>query len=106
MSFRTSHKPGFSRRTMLRGAGVALALPWMESLLPRQAGAQAAVAPLRYIPIFLPNGAAEVWAPTGAGAAWQLSSILSPFAELKAKMIVLSNLENGSSFNANGAASV
>ncbi|HVY30150.1 MAG TPA: DUF1552 domain-containing protein [Polyangiaceae bacterium] len=96
----------FSRRTLLRGAGVALALPWMESLLPRSAGAQAASAPLRYIPIFLPNGAAEVWTPQGAGAGWMLSSILAPFAELKAKMIALSNLENGSSFNPGGGASV
>ncbi len=95
-----------SRRNLLRGAGVALALPWLESLAPRIAGAQVATAPQRFLPIFLPNGAAEVWTPGGAGGAWQLSSILEPFAELKAKMQVITNLENGSSFNANGSASV
>ena len=53
-----------------------------------------------------PAGSAEVWQPTGQAGAWQLSSILEPFKELKAKMQVLTNLENGSSFNANGSASV
>ena len=98
----------FSRRNLLRGAGVALALPWMESLAPRIAGAQAGTAPLRYIPIFLPNGAAEMWNAQGqgAGAAWQLSGIMEPFAALKSKMIAISGLENGSSFNASGSASV
>ncbi len=96
----------FSRRNLLRGAGVALTLPWLESLAPRLAGAQAVAPRLRFLPIFLPNGAAEVWTPGGAGGAWQLGPILEPFAELKAKMQVLSNLENGSSFNANGGASV
>jgi hypothetical protein len=102
----TFARRAFSRRTLLRGAGVALTLPWLESLAPRIAGAQTATAPLRFLPIFLPNGAAEVWTPGGAGGAWQLSSILEPFAELKAKMQVITNLENGSSFNANGSASV
>ena len=46
-----------SRRVILRGAGVALVLPWMESLQPKAALAQAQVRK-RYLPIFLPNGAA------------------------------------------------
>lgn len=96
-----------SRRNLLRGAGVAITLPWLESLAPRVAGAQAAAGPiLRYVPIFLPNGSAEVWTPQGQGSAWTLSAILSPLTELKSKTIVITNLENGSSFNANGSASV
>lgn len=95
-----------NRRNLLRGAGVALTLPWLESLAPRVAVAQAAGPALRFIPIFLPNGASENWKPQGAGAAWQLSGPLEPLAALKSKMMVISNLENGSSFNANGSASV
>lgn len=96
-----------SRRTILRGAGVALCLPWLESLAPKGALAQSTVR-RRYMPIFLPNGAAELWKPsaTGAGAAWKLSSVLAPLEQLKSKMIVLTNLENGTSFNANGGSSV
>ena len=96
----------FSRRTLLRGAGVALALPWLESLAPRIAGAATGIAPIRYMPIFLPNGAPETFWPTGSGTNWALSSVLAPFAELKAKMQVIANLENGSAFNKNNGAPV
>ncbi len=92
----------FNRRTMLRGAGVALALPWMESLAPKAVRAQAAAAPKRFIPIFFPNGSAEWWRPAaaGEGAAWQLSPILQPFEALKSKMIVMTGMQNWASFNA------
>jgi hypothetical protein len=100
----------FSRRLVLRGAGVALTLPWLESLLPtKSAQAQAATAPKRYIPIFLPNGASENWKPlqVGVGAAWTMSPVFELMgAALKAKMNVLSNFENGSAFNADGGSSV
>jgi hypothetical protein len=97
----------FARRNFLRGAGVAITLPWLESLAPR--GARAVTAgPRRYMPIYLPNGAAEAWKPptSGAGAAWQLSSVLAPLAAVKSKMIVITGLENGTSFNADGGSSV
>lgn len=101
----------FSRRIVLRGAGVALTLPWLESLLlpNKSASAQAAgTAPKRYMPIFLPNGASENWKPgsVGVGAAWALSPVLDVFGPLKAKMQVLTNFENGSAFNADGGSSV
>ncbi|HEX3776559.1 MAG TPA: DUF1552 domain-containing protein [Polyangiaceae bacterium] len=89
-----------SRRTVLRGAGVALTLPWLESLAPRAARAQTVTYPQRFLPIFFPNGSAEFWDPAavGQGDAWQLSPILEPFQALKQKMIVLSNMENYSPF--------
>src|SRR5688572_5693869 len=90
-----------NRRTLLRGAGVALALPWLESLAPKAARAQAALRPKRFVPIFFPNGAAERFRPAaaGSGAAWALSPILQPFEALKAKMTVLTGMENWSAFN-------
>src|SRR5688572_7713544 len=91
----------FSRRNVLRGAGVALALPWMESLVPKAARAQATAYPKRFIPIFFPNGSAEYWRPAaaGEGAAWSLSPILQPFEALKSKMIVMTGMQNWSAFN-------
>jgi hypothetical protein len=96
-----------TRRTVLRGAGVAIALPWLESLA-RPARAQAVSPPKRFLPIFLPNGGGELWKPAGAGlgAAWQLSSVLESLTPLKSKLVVVSGLENGSVFNADGGASV
>jgi Protein of unknown function (DUF1552) len=109
----------FSRRLVLRGAGVAIALPWLEYTLPKQAQAQAAGNnPKRYMPIFLPNGASENWKPAsmGVGAAWTMSPVFDPTkgdgdigaftAALKAKLNVLSGFENGSAFNADGGSSV
>lgn len=104
----------FTRRLVLRGAGVALTLPWLESLLPtKQAHAAPGTNPKRYMPIFLPNGAIhgdmDVWTPkaVGVGAAWKLSPILDLFTpEVKAKMNIISGFENGSAFNADGSSSV
>jgi len=90
---------------LLRGAGVALALPWLDSLSPRQSRAQARELPRRFLPIYLPNGAHDFWRPAtaGRGDGWRLSSILEPFgAALKAKLNVVTNLENGTVFHADG----
>jgi hypothetical protein len=98
-----------SRRTILRGAGVALSLPWLESLAPRVLRAQTADIRRRFLPIYLPNGSHDFWLPASAGSgdAWQLSSILDPFgASLKSKLNVLGNLENGSVFNSDGTPGV
>jgi hypothetical protein len=93
-----------SRRTILRGAGVALALPWLESLAPKAARA-ADMTRKRFLPIFLPNGAADMWKPTSAGVgdAWQLSSVLEPLAPFKSKLTVLTNLENYTAFDSDKA---
>lgn len=100
----------FSRRIVLRGAGVALTLPWLESLiLPNKSAQAAGTAPKRYMPIFLPNGASDNWKPqaVGVGNAWALGQVLDILGPtLKSKMQVLSNFENGSAFNADGSSSV
>lgn len=93
---------------MLTGAGVALTLPFLESLAPRAARAQDPNAIKRYMAIFLPNGASDNWKPTstGVGNAWQLSPVLEPLTSLKSKTSIITNLENGSVFNENGGSSV
>lgn len=97
-----------SRRLVLHGAGIALTLPFLESLVPSHARAQEADAIKRYMAIFLPNGAPENWWPTSAGMgdAWQLSPVLEPLTSLKAKTNIISSLENGSAFNESGSSSV
>jgi hypothetical protein len=95
-----------SRRALLRGAGVALALPWLPSLAPRTSRAQELDMPRRFLPVFLPNGASDLWRPSSAGRGdeWKLSSVLEPFgASLKSKLSVVTNLENASVFNEDGS---
>ncbi len=97
-------KPSLSRRALLRGAGVCLALPYLETLAPRgRAQAQSAVKK-RFIASYFPNGAAAAYWPCkgkGTGSAWSLSPLLSPFAALKSKLVVFANLENYSGIQDN-----
>jgi hypothetical protein len=90
-----------TRRNFLRGAGVALALPWLESLAPRSARAQASSAIKRYVMLYFPNGTADFWRPSAAGAgdAWTLSPILEPLAPVKKYLSVLSNVSNYAPFS-------
>jgi hypothetical protein len=82
------------RRTFLRGAGVTLALPLLESMVPAlTALAQTAAAPrLRLGFAFMPHGAVMAnWTPTAEGAL-QLSPILAPLEAVKDQVVVVSNL--------------
>jgi hypothetical protein len=85
----------WTRRQVLRGAGVALSLPWLETIAPRTARAQAAAAAKkRYVMLYFPNGTAEFWHPTGMGTgdAWKLSPILEPLAPVKKYVTVIQNV--------------
>ncbi len=86
-----------TRRHVLRAAGVALALPWLESLNAPLGHAADAAAPKRFIPVYFPNGASELWWRTtgsGSGASWQLSPLLSAFEPFKKKMQLIRQLGN------------
>jgi hypothetical protein len=90
-----------SRREILRGAGVALALPLMESLAPRGASAAATTPTRRFVAMTFPNGATtDFWKPhgLGSGGAWQLSPVLEPLAPVKSAVSVLNNVGNYSPF--------
>lgn len=84
-------KTGISRRTMLRGAGVAMGLPWMESL-------QAATGqefPKRFAVLFMGNGVNEDhWGSEGSGAEMKLSKTLSCLEPIKHKINVIHGLFN------------
>lgn len=81
-------KNRISRRAVLRGAGCAVALPWMESF----AGA-AAEAPKRFAVVFLGNGINENhWNAEGNGDSMALSKSLAPLEPLKKKINVIDGL--------------
>lgn len=93
-----------SRRTLLRGTGVALALPWLEAMMPTASGSpeseswQADDTPIRMAALFVPNGVRQdMWTPQGEGAEYELSPTLAPLQSLKSKILVLSNLWNQAS---------
>jgi hypothetical protein len=88
------------RRQLLRGAGVALALPGLEAFEPRTAQAQGLDPPRRYVALYFPNGTAAFWRPTGQGTgdSWKLSPILEPLAPVKPYLSVLQNVSNYTPF--------
>lgn len=93
-----------SRRTLLRGAGAALALPWLEAMMPRSAPAAesgengASEFPVRMAALFAPNGVRQdKWTPSGEGSEFELSPILQPLADQKDQLLVLTNLWNQAS---------
>jgi len=88
----------WTRRHILKGTGVALGLPFLESLAPKPARAATAGVKKRYVTMYFPNGTADFWKPSGGGANWQLSAILEPFLPNKAKMMVIQNIGNYSPF--------
>ena len=80
-----------SRRTVLRGAGVTMALPWMESL-PCFASTKA-TPPKRFAVLFMGNGVNEDhWGSEGSGAEMKLSKTLAPLEPLKHKINVIHGL--------------
>jgi len=85
------------RRTFLRGAGTALALPLLDAMIPAlRAERLTAAAPVRRLGfVFYTLGVDQAkWRPTGEGAGYQLSEALMPLAKHKDKFLVLSGLSS------------
>src|SRR3954466_639070 len=84
-----------SRRTLLKGLGVSMALPVLEAMAPGSALAQppAQAFPRRMAFCYVPNGVlTRDWNVTGAGTNFTLSRTLQPLAEFRRDILVLSGL--------------
>jgi hypothetical protein len=100
-----------SRRTVLRGLGAAVCLPFLESLAPRAlasaaGGGVARVAakrPVRMAVLYMANGVnVSKWVPQGFGRDFALSPTLSPLAPLKDDLLVLTELMNRAATGGDG----
>jgi hypothetical protein len=97
-----------SRRTFLRGAGVALGLPLLEAMLPlrsgaRAAAAQGAAAPVRAAYLYFPNGAwMDGWIPKQTGSNFELPFSLTPLQPVRDSVVVLSGLDKPFSRSGDG----
>jgi hypothetical protein len=99
-------KKHISRRAVLKGAGVSLGLPFLGAMVPASTAlAQTAAAPkVRAGFFYLPHGAimyntshgaaADKWTPSGSGANFKLSPILSSLEPYKKYVSSFGNLEN------------
>ena len=95
-----------TRRTMLRGLGVTMALPWMESLRVwgQEVGTTAATgeAPVRMAVLFSGNGFhKDHWWAKGAGKDMELGKVLEPLNDYREKMLFVKGLYNEEALKGN-----
>ncbi|BDS07597.1 hypothetical protein NT6N_26370 [Oceaniferula spumae] len=91
------------RRTMLKGIGATMALPFLEAMAPLCAASEGSATPVRMACLFMANGVRpDKWTPTGSKNNPTLSPILSPLESLKDDILVLSGLSNKASFTGDG----
>ena len=94
----TSLQYPFSRRTLLRGIGVSMALPWLESLPvwgDETAKHSSSQPPVRLACLFSGNGFhSKEWWAKGAGRSMELGKVLEPLLPLREKRLFLRGLYN------------
>lgn len=98
-------KTPISRRSVLRGMGASLGLPWLEAMSPTTALASTphVKAPVRLAALYMPNGVnISLWFPQGKGRDFQLTPTLEPLADVRDQITVFSNLWNEGSKGGDG----
>lgn len=96
-----------SRRTFLRGVGVTMALPWMESIPVWGAQATTAVKtasrpPVRLAVLFSGNGfCTNEWSAKGEGKQMELGQVLAPLADFREEMLFIRGLYNEEALKGN-----
>jgi Protein of unknown function (DUF1552) len=89
MAFLTKSLP---RRTVLKGIGTTMALPFLDAMLPPMRAATKP--PHRFQAFYVPNGMAmEYWTPKGEGTSFELAPIMEPLAPYKDRMVAISGLK-------------
>jgi hypothetical protein len=102
-------KKHLSRRTFIRGAGVSLALPFLESMVPAQTPIQrtAATPKSRFGAIYIPHGSViDKWKPKTAGSNFEMTEILKPLEPYRQQLTIVSNLAHPSAYGGDGSAGV
>src|SRR4026209_264995 len=99
-----THK--FSRRTFLRGVGVTMALPWMESLTvwgdTPVVAKPASEAPVRLGVLFAGNGFhSKEWWAKGEGKGMELGKVLAPLSDYREKILFVRGLYNAEALKGN-----
>ncbi len=100
-------KMHLSRRTFLRGAGVTLALPLLESMIPAATllGQTAARPRTRLGAIYFPHGAImSQWTPSAEGAGFELTPILQPLKPFYNQINIISDLRHANAYGSGATA--
>jgi len=93
MTFLT--KKSMDRRTLLRGMGATVALPFLDAMMPALTAQSKVAAPPRLGFVYAAHGVIfDDWKPKATGRNWELTTNLQPFAKLKNDINVLTNLSH------------
>src|SRR5512139_3539495 len=90
-------KKHIDRRTVLRGAGISVALPLLDAMVPAATAlaATAAAPKPRMAFVYFPHGAVmQHWSPAKTGTDFELAKILEPAAKHKEQLTIVSGLRN------------
>jgi Protein of unknown function (DUF1552). len=90
-------KKAISRRTVLKGLGATLALPFLDAMMPASTAIarSAAKAPTRFGAIYVPNGVIPgKWFPTAEGTDFEYSPSLQPLLPFRDRILILSGLDS------------
>src|SRR5215467_13091595 len=99
-------RKNLSRRTVIRGTGVAVGLPLLDAMIPAATALAKTAAPpkLRAGFFYIPHGAVmwntkhgkemDRWTPSGAGADFKLNAIMEPLEKYKQHVTSFGNLAN------------
>src|SRR5580700_3520721 len=97
-------KKHLSRRTFLRGSGVALALPFLDAMVPAATAYAQAAPKTRAGFFYIPHGAimnntpfgkeVDAWTSNGSGADFKLGHTVAPLEPLKKYVTTFENIEN------------
>lgn len=95
----------FSRRAMLRGLGVTMALPWLESIPvwgDDLAARRASETPVRLAVLFAGNGFhSKEWHAHGSGRQMKLGQVLAPLTDFREKLLFIQGLYNAEALKGN-----
>jgi hypothetical protein len=101
-------KTSLARRTFLRGVGVTLALPLLESMIPAATAfgqTVAAAKKTRFGAIYFPHGVIQAnWIPEKTGAGYAITPILEPIKPFYDKVTVVTNLKHAQAYGSGATA--
>lgn len=98
-------KKTVSRRMLLRGAGVAIGLPFLDAMHPAFAAPSAKKQARRISVVYVPNGIVmPEWSPKTTGANYEFTRILKPLEKFREDMVVIAGLSNLAANNSKGGA--
>lgn len=99
-------KKALPRRTVLRAAGLSLALPFLDSMVPAFARPQAAAPVRRFAAVYVGNGMIMPhWTPTTEGTGFEFPRIVKGFEPLRDQILMLTGLRgtSGGGFHASAS---